>query len=95
MTIIQRILYLWMEYFNILATDMNQQISFKVCCENAIKKMSEIGINVIKSYQTTMQWNRLFRKHEVFPHPKYYVEMGKTDKPLFLETFPQVKIELY
>ena len=93
-TIIQRLLYLQMAYFNILASDMNHPISFKICCENAIKKMSEIGINVIKSYQTIMQWNRVFRKHEVFPHPNYYVEMGKTDEPLFLETFPQVKIEL-
>ena len=30
----------------------------------------------------------------IFPHPNYYVEMGKNDEPLFLETFPQVKIEL-
>ena len=56
--------------------------------------MSEIGINIIKSYQTIMQWNRVFHKHEVFPHHNYYVEMGKTDEPLFLQTFPQVKIEL-
>ena len=56
--------------------------------------MSEIGINIIKNYQTIMQWNRVFRKHEFFPHPNYYVEMGKNEEPLFLETFPQVKIEL-
>ena len=49
MTIIQRVLYLQMAYFNILATDLNQPISFKVCCENTIKKMSEIGIDVIKN----------------------------------------------
>ena len=79
MTIIQRILDLRMAYYNILSTHKNQPISFKVCCKNTIKKMSEIGINVIKSYQTIMQWNRVFRKHEVFPHPNYYVEMGKTD----------------
>ena len=42
-----------------------------------------------------MQWNCVYRKNEVFPHPNYYVEMGKTDEPLFLETFPQVKIVLY
>ena len=63
MTIIQRVLYLRMAYFTILATDLNQLISFKVCCENAIKKMSEIGINVIKNYKTIMQWNCIFCKH--------------------------------
>ena len=41
-----------------------------------------------------MQWNRIFCKHKVFPHPNHYVEMGKNDEPLFLETFPQVKMEL-
>ena len=38
MTIIQRVLYLRMAYFYILATDLKQPISFKVCCENTIKK---------------------------------------------------------
>ena len=41
-----------------------------------------------------MQWNCVYRKNEVFPHPNYYVEMGKTDEPILLQTFPQVKIEL-
>ena len=38
MTITQRVLYFRMAYFNILETDLNQPISFKVCCENAIKE---------------------------------------------------------
>ena len=56
--------------------------------------MNEIGVKIIKNPRTLMQWNRVFRNQEVFPHPNYYVEMGKTDEPIFLQTFPQIKIEL-
>ncbi len=35
-----------------------------------------------------------FKNCEIFPHPNYYVEMGKSDQPVFLETFPEVKLEL-
>ena len=56
--------------------------------------MSEIGIKVIKNYKTIMQWNRVFRTNEMFPHPNYYIEMGKSDQPVLLETFPEVKLEL-
>ena len=56
--------------------------------------MDEIGVKTIKDYQTIMKWNRVFRTNEIFPHPNYYVEMGKSDQPVFLETFPEVKLEL-
>jgi len=56
--------------------------------------MNEIGMKVIKDYQTIMKWNRVFRVNEFFPHPNYYVEMGKSNQPVFLETFPEVKLEL-
>ena len=56
--------------------------------------MGEIGIKVIKNYKTLMIWNRVFCTNEKFPHLNYYIEMGKTDEPLFLESFPEAKIEL-
>lgn len=56
--------------------------------------MSEIGMDVIRNEQTIMQWNRVSPKHEVFPHPNYYVEMAKTNEHLSLKSSPQVKIEL-
>ena len=31
---------------------------------------------------------------KVFPHPNYHIEMGKSDQPVFLESFPEVKLEL-
>ena len=40
-----------------------------------------------------MQWNRIFRENEIFCHPNIYVELGKTETPLFLETIPEVKLE--
>ena len=91
---LQRILYLQNAFFNILISDLDEPFSFKLCCKKAIKQMNEIGIKLVKNARTLMQWNRVFRHQEVFPHPNYYVEMGKTDKPIFLQTFPQVKFEL-
>lgn len=40
---IQKNFYLRMAYFNILGTDLNQPISFKVCCEKVIQETSEVG----------------------------------------------------
>ena len=90
----QRIQYLRMAYFNVLDSELNQPVRFNKCCEKAIQKLSELGIRVIKNYKTIMEWNRIFRTNEMFPHPNYYVEMGKSDQPVFLESFPEVKLEL-
>ena len=90
----QRIHYLQMAYLNILDSDINQPIVFGECCKKAIKQLGEIGIKVIKNHKTIMQWNRVSRVNEVFPHPNYYIEMGKSDQPALLETFPEVKVEL-
>ena len=83
-----------MAYLNVLNYNIDEPISFKKCCKQAIKQLSEVGLNVITNYRTIMKWNRVFRTNEMFPHPNYYVEMGKTDQPVFLETFPEVKVEL-
>ena len=91
---IRRILYLQNAYFIMLSNDVNELISFKRCCKKAIKQTNEIDVKIVKNSRTLMQWHRVFQNQEVFPHPNYYVEMGKTDKPIFLQTFPQVKIEL-
>ena len=56
--------------------------------------MGEMGIQIIKNYKTIMGWNRIFRTNEMFPHPNYYIEMGKSDQPVFLESFPEVKLKL-
>ena len=72
--IIQRVLYLRMEYF--LVTDLNQPTSFKVCCENAIKNEWDWH-QCNKILPDNNAGNRVFRKHEFFSHPNYYVEMGK------------------
>ena len=56
--------------------------------------MGEIGIKVITNYKTVMTKNRVFRVNKMFPHPNNYIEMGKTDEPLFLESFPEAKIKL-
>ena len=91
---IQRLQYLRMSYLNILNSNINDPISFKRSCEQGIQQMDEIGIKTIKDYQTIMKWNRVFCTNYIFPHPNYYVEMGKSDQPVFLETFPEVKLEL-
>ena len=41
-----------------------------------------------------MQWNRIFRENEIFPHPNIYIDMGKTENPPFLETFAEIIFEL-
>ena len=56
--------------------------------------MSQVGVSYIKNANTIMQWNRIFRRSEIFPHPNIYVEMGKSETPLFIETFPEVRVEL-
>ena len=93
--ILQRIQYLQMAYLNVLNSNIDEPISFRKCCEQAIKQiMSEIGIHEMTNYRTIMIWNRVFRTNEMFPHPHYYVEMGKTEQPAFLESFPEVQMEL-
>ena len=69
-------------------------LCFKKCCKKAIEQIGEIGIKFIINYKTGMTWNRVFRVNEMFPHPNYYIEMGETDEPLFLESFPEAKIKL-
>jgi len=83
-----------MAYLNVLNSNIDEPISFRKCCEKAIKQLSEIGVHVITNHRTIMIWNRVFRTNEMFPHPNYYVEMGKTEEPAFLESFPEVKMEL-
>ena len=67
----QRIQYLRMAYFNVLESDLDQPIMFKFCCEKAIQQLSEMGIKIIRNFKSIMQWNRIFRTHEMFPHPNY------------------------
>ena len=83
-----------MAYFNVLESDLGQPIMFKFCCEKAIQQLSEMGIKIIRNFKSIIQWNRIFRTHEMFPHPNYYIEMRKLDQPVFLESFPEVKLEL-
>jgi len=90
----QRLQYLRNAYLNVLQKNSNTKFSFKECCDQSLQQMSLVGTNLIKSGKTIMQWNRIFRTKELFPHPNVYIEMGKSDVPLFLETFPEVKIEL-
>ena len=93
-TMLQKIQYLRMAYLNVINSDLNKIVSFKTCCDEAIKQMSQVGVSYIRNANTIMQWNRIFRNNEIFPHPNIYVEMGKSETPLFLETFPEVKVEL-
>ena len=89
----EKIHYLRMSYLNVLDSDLNKLVSFKTCCEKALAQMSEVGVKLIRNANILMQWNCVFRKHEMFPHPNIYVEMGKTETPIFLETFPEIKIK--
>ena len=41
-----------------------------------------------------MEWDRVFCSNEMFHHPNYYVEMGKSDQPIFLQSFLEVKLKL-
>ena len=91
---LQKIQYLRMAYLNVINSDLNKTVSFKTCCDQAIKQMSQVGVSYIKNANTIMQWNRIFRRSEIFPHPNIYVEMGKSETPLFIETFPEVRVEL-
>ena len=59
-----------------------------------MNQLSEIGIKVINDYKTIMQWNRVFCVNKMFPHPNHYIKMGKSDQPVFLESFLEVKLEL-
>ena len=56
--------------------------------------MSQVGVSYIKNANTIMQWNQIFRRSEIFPHPNIYVEIGKSETSLFIETFPEVRVEL-
>ena len=44
--------------------------------------------------QMIVRWNVIHRVDEKFPHPNYYIELGKVYVPLFLESFPEAKIKL-
>ena len=69
-------------------------MKFRECSENTIKKMHDIGIRKIANSKTVMQWNQNFRVAENFPHPNIYIQMNKTYQSPFLETFPEVKLEI-
>ena len=49
-----------MAYLNVLNINIHEPIIFKNCCQQTIKKFSEINIEVIKNYQAIMKWNRVF-----------------------------------
>ncbi len=83
-----------MAYLNVLNSNIDEPISFRKYCEQAIKQLNEIGINVMTNCRTIMIWNQVFCTNEIFSYAKYYVEMGKTEQPIFLESFPEVQMEL-
>ena len=63
-----------MAYLNVLDSDLNKSVSFKTWCDKAMAQMSEVGVKLMKNANTLMQWNCIFREHEMFPHPSIYVE---------------------
>ena len=56
--------------------------------------MEIVGVKLIKYYQILLQWNRVFRREEYFPHPDPYVENNVTCPQVLFEFSPQVKIEI-
>ena len=50
--ILQRIQYLRMAYLNVVNSNLNATISFKTCCDQAIKQMGEVGVKHIKNAKT-------------------------------------------
>ena len=89
-----RMHYLRNAYLQLLNVDTSKPISFQECCEEAIKKMNEVGIRTITNSKTVMQWNRIFRVNENFPHPNIFIEMDKTYRSPFLDTFPEAKLQI-
>ena len=67
-TMMQKIQYLRMAYLNAINSDLNNIVSFKSCCDQAIKQMGEVGVKYIKNRNTITQWNQIFRENEIFPH---------------------------
>ena len=54
-TMIQKIQYLRMAYINLINSDLNNVVSFKTCCEQAIKQMGKVGVKHIQNTNTIMQ----------------------------------------
>ena len=71
---LQKIQYLRMAYLNVINLDLNSSVSFKTCCDQAIQRMGQFGVKYIKNGNTIMQWNRIFRRNEIFLHPIESVE---------------------
>jgi len=90
----QRAQLLRTAYHFVLASDTSKRVSFLDCCKRSINHNKLNGLKIITYPQMIMRWNVIYRVHEKFPHPNYYIELGKAYVPLFLESFPEAKFKL-
>ena len=59
-----------------------------------IEQLKNVGTKFINSPKVIMNLNWYFRKNDTFPHPNIQIEMEWKYESLFLEMFPEVKIQL-
>ena len=74
--------------------DPQDRHSFEKCCEEAINSLKQVGIKFIHSPKIIMKLNHYFRNNNTFPHPNIQVELDRQYESPFLETFPEVKIQI-
>jgi hypothetical protein len=72
---------------------MNQWTWCK-CCQEACKKLNDLGMLQARSYKTVAVWNMTYRQFEGFPHPNPYIQCGKRPLPRLFEVFPDAKDQI-
>ena len=72
---------------NHLAVDQN----WSTVIQKALQRLCELGIKATMNEKTIRRWHQWFRKHNKFPHPNHYVQMGKKVLPKVFETYPKIE----
>ena len=63
------------------------------CCDEAVKRMNDVGITYIKTGRTVQNWHKYLRDSgNTFPHPHPQKAAGQKPLPLFLAENPTVKM---
>ena len=60
----------------------------KVCCQEVVNQINDIGFDTTINANTLMDWNIDFRKHKKFQHSDIYVANNITPTPVLFEYHP-------
>ena len=64
--------------------------NWSIVIQEALRRLCDCGIKATMNEKTIRRWHQWFRKHESFPHPNPYVQMGKKVLPKLFESYPKV-----